>query len=92
MVVKRKWTPITASVAQVSVEILPVNLLRRFATINNSTANGVWLGLGVAAVVGQGEYLGPGGSYVFDADNMWQQAVNGIAGTGTNVIGAGDWQ
>jgi hypothetical protein len=88
----KKWTPISASVAQSSIEILPANGLRKFATINNSTSNGIWLGLGVAAVVGQGEYVPPGGSYIFDDDNLWQGAVNGISSSGTNVIGAGDWQ
>lgn len=92
MRVLKKWTPITASVAQSSVEILPANALRKFATINNPTANGIWLGLGVPAVAGQGEYAPPGGSYVFDEDNLWQGPVNGISAVGTNVIGAGDWQ
>lgn len=92
MRVLKKWTPITVSVAQASIEVLPVNALRKFATINNSTANYLWLGLGVAAVAGQGELVPPGGSYVIDDQNLWQGAVNGITTTGTNVIGAGDWQ
>lgn len=88
----RKWTPITATMGAASVEILPLNLVRKFATINNPTDVGVWLGLGTAAVIGQGEYVPAGGAYVFDDANLWQGAVNGIAASGSGkVIGAGDW-
>lgn len=89
----RKHTPITQTIDAASEEILPINALRKFATINNPTAVNMWLGLGVAAVIGKGEMLPAGGSYVFDEDNLWQGAVNVIPASGTgHVIGAGDWQ
>lgn len=91
---KKKWTPYSASVGGTSIEILPANTLRKFASISNPTAVGMWIAFGQDAVVGQGEYIAPGGgSYVIDGDNMWRGAVNVVAASGSgNVIGAGDWQ
>lgn len=92
MLVLSKVTPIAVSVAQVSIEILPANSRRMFAEIVNPTANGIWLGFGVAPTVGTGGYVPAGGSYIIDKDNLWRGAVNGISGTGTNVISVTDFQ
>ena len=71
-----------------SQEILAANTRRRWAIICNSGANGLWLGFGVAAVVGTGVYVPPsGGTLVIDGDNRWQGSVTGILAAATSVIG-----
>lgn len=86
-------TPDTVTVAQVSIEVLPANSRRRYACISNSTANGLWINFGEAAVAGTGIYIAPnGGAYEIDDDNLWQGAVNGITAAGSNVIGTMELQ
>lgn len=81
-------TPGTVSVGIASVAVLASNDRRRYAIICNSGANGLWLGLGVAAVVGTGIYVPPnGGTFVIEGDNRWKGAINGIVAAATSVVG-----
>jgi hypothetical protein len=77
----------TASAGAASVEALAANPRRLYAEIINASDVGIWLGLGVPAVIGTGIYLGPNGfSYIIGPENMWRGAVNCIASSGTGKV------
>lgn len=77
-----------------SVVLLAANARRSYAGIYNATAVGLWIGLGVAAVIGTGIYIPAGGSFVIDEDGaLWRGSINGImASGGAVVIGTVDIQ
>jgi hypothetical protein len=71
-----------------SVQVVPENKQRKYMDIGGSQTVGMWLGFGVAAVVGSGAYIPPGAAYVIDADNLYQGAINAIlANGGDQAIG-----
>ncbi len=81
----------TEIVGTTSSEILPAFVRRRYASISNSGASGVWVAFGEPAVVGNGVYIPPnGGQFIIDGDNRWKGAVNGITAAGTSLCGAVD--
>lgn len=95
MLVPRLATNDTASVGNgASVELLAANDRRLSAIITNSSANGLWVALGEAAVIGTGIYVAPnGGSVEFQGENLWRGAINGISSAGAgNVIGVCELQ
>lgn len=78
-----------------SMLLLPANSRRCCAIIYNPTTVTVWLGFGVAAVIGTGAGIPPnGGSIVIDEDSgMWRGEVYGIMASGTGlVLGTVDFQ
>lgn len=79
----------SVTVAQVSIIMKASNNRRKFLGVFNSGANGIWLGLGQAAVVGVGIFVPPsGGSFItHDGDNLWQGDVFAISAAGNNVTG-----
>lgn len=83
----RNSTNGTASMGAASAVVLAANSTRKYACIVNASDVGVWLGFGVAAVIGTGIYLAAaGGQYEIDDDNLWQGAIYGIAATGTGKV------
>lgn len=84
----------TASVTAASTAVLAANERRLYAEIVNTSSNGVYLGFGVAAVVGQGVYIAPNGySFVIDSTFMWRGTVTAIAAVaGPSVLTTLDGQ
>lgn len=81
-------TAATVTVTVANTTILAANARRRYASISNSGANGVWLGFGVAALVGSGVYVPPnGGQYIIEGDNRWKGTVTGIVAAATSLVG-----
>ena len=75
-----------ATVGASSAIAVQANGARRWLVVTNTSANVIWLGLGVAAVVGSGIYLPAGAGYIFDHTNPWVGAVYAIAsGAGSNL-------
>lgn len=76
-----------------SVVLIAENLRRKYAGIYNASTNGLWLGLGQAAVIGTGIYVPPnGGWFEIDHDNLWQGEIQGISAAGAaNVIGVAEF-
>lgn len=84
---------VTAGAA--SVPVVAENRQRKRLEIANPTAVGMFLGLGRAAVIGEGLYIPPQSVYSFsrEADNLWRGAVNIIAASGAgHVIPISEWQ
>lgn len=78
----------TATVTNASTAVLAANERRRYASISNSGASGVWLAFGQAAVVGEGVYIPPnGGSYIIEGQNRWKGTVFGITAAGSSLCG-----
>lgn len=78
----------TATITVASTALLAANPRRRYASISNSGANGVWLGFGAAAVVGSGVYVPPnGGQYIIEGENRWKGTVFGIVAAATSLCG-----
>lgn len=77
-------TPTTAVVSNAaSSTILAANPRRLFASIINASANGIYLGFGAPAVVGQGVYIGPNGfGWSIDPSFDWRGTVTAIAVAG----------
>lgn len=79
-------------VATDAADVLAANTTRRYAGIvNDHASQGVYLALGVDAVVGKGIYLAPnGGSFELNANNMFHGRVSAIgSGAGTLSIQEG---
>mgnify|MGYP000432060215 CR=1 FL=1 len=78
----------TVTVTVAGQTLLSANERRRYASISNSGANGLWLGFGAAAVVGSGVYVPPnGGQYIIEGENRWKGSVTGIVAAATSVVG-----
>lgn len=77
-------TPDTAVVSNVaSSVILAANDRRLYAVIVNASANGIYLGFGADAVVGEGVYIAPNGyGFEIDSDFMWRGSITAIAVAG----------
>lgn len=88
-------TPTTASVSNAaSSTILAANSRRLYASIVNASVNGIYLGFGVPAVVGQGVYLAPNGyGFQIDAHFLWRGTITAIAVAGAaNTVSVLDGQ
>lgn len=78
----------TKTVGGASVELLAGNESRKRVIIVNSSANGLWISFGAAAVIGTGVYLAPsGGSFEMDPSEIYAGQINGIATGAGSVIG-----
>ena len=71
------------AVAATTTKILSANSGRVYASIQNTSGIMLWLGLGVAAVVGKGLRVSPGQTYEFTPEtNGFVGQVNGILASG----------
>jgi hypothetical protein len=67
-----------------SSQLVAANAARRLLLVSNGSDTGVWLGLGTAAVAGQGVFLASGAVLPLE----WSGAVNMIhEGTGSKAVG-----
>jgi hypothetical protein len=80
-------TNTNAAVSGTSAQVLAGNGFRVYAAIVNDGANVVYLGLGEAAVAGEGIRLNAsGGSYEINSQNLYLGAVNAITTSGTSTL------
>ena len=77
----RATTTVTA--ASASTQIMSTSTSRSLVRIVNSTATGEWIGWGVPAVKGYGDYLAPGATIVLDFDHMFVGSAFMIPDSGT---------
>lgn len=84
----------TVALGGTSAELLPANSRRTYAIIVNASDVGIWLALGVPAVIGTGIYLAAGGgNLTITEEALWKGAVNGIAASGSGkTVGTLDLQ
>lgn len=80
----------TFTVTTASQKVLSGNSARNVLTIVNQGSNDVYISKGVAAVVGQGIYLAPGGGATSFSTNkdgvIFRGDVYAISGASTSVI------
>lgn len=85
------YTPASSNVAVAtsSTPVLAANPLARYRCFKNVGTNPMWLGLGVAAVVGAGICIEGRGTYEMYAgnSNMFPGAVNAIMETTASSVG-----
>jgi hypothetical protein len=84
---KRVATNGTKALTTTSAIAVAANKQRKFLEIGGSQTVGMWLGFGQAAVVGSGQYVPAGASYVMDDDNLFVGDIHAklISGAGETI-------
>lgn len=73
------------AITNTSATILAANSSRKFAYIQNNTGSTAYLKFDVAAVIGEGFPLLPGGMYPITRDNLWTGTIQAIKSGASSV-------
>lgn len=79
-------SPDSAEVEILSSQILPANAARMGLVLLNLSGNTISIGLGEPAVLNHGITLTPYGSYVMDANTMYNGAIHACASVDDSVL------
>ncbi|MBA7671593.1 hypothetical protein ES703_79752 [subsurface metagenome] len=74
------------------VEVLPANPLRTYALLINPSAEEVFLGMGIPAIVDRGiPLLTAGSNYEINATNLWLGSIHAVSKAGTPDLLIVEW-
>lgn len=79
-------TPKQVAVTTSSTVLLAPNLERLYAQVNNNSAHPIWVQNGIAAVVGRGTRVMPGGMLTFPNNELYLGQISAITNGATVQI------
>lgn len=78
--------PTQISVGTNSIQIFPINSLRKYAHIMNNSSNIIYIQYQSAAALNQGVKINPGTFFTLDSANLWLGAINAIGLVSSQLI------